>query len=468
MAAEYDPSPSRLGRAATLRFTLPTQHSRAASARRPGASLAAMGQLAASARRFAAGIARPVEIRRQVAAPDRVRVKSFDAVSRPPRWWAPTLVDPAAGEAHSTPDLPERGLQRVMGAPPSEKTHVPGRFASTMKAQSVRVKRLKEVAEIGSLTSGAPKLTTPVRRSFTGNSGSDQRGEAGQSGSGPSGAGPGHASGDGDAHRPESGAVPHITRGSTNRGSRPPSRTPGRAGLLRRAWAGRQESVTQLRLSPGPARGGVPAPRPSPRTAPPVGPASVVDAASTSGPAFLPGPASPSESVQAPGTGAVSDGSVPDVAAAPSAGSHIAPGPHTEPALRRSFAPGPASSSSLGSARESVQAPVVGAAADGSGPGIAGNARAGFSAVGPALRLAAHPTPGGVLRRLLGGALPAASAAAPHGVAQTAVAAGLSRAAAALPGPDSPREVRVRRLTDTSRPPTGFAPNSTRAAAAAS
>src|SRR5690606_1561367 len=110
MATESDLSPVRLGRAATLRFTLPTQMSRARSMRRPGARVAAMGQLAASASRFAAGVARPIAVRRQMAAPTPLPVRSFDAVSRPPRWWAPTLPEDAASARTEQPDLPDRGL----------------------------------------------------------------------------------------------------------------------------------------------------------------------------------------------------------------------------------------------------------------------------------------------------------------------------------------------------------------------
>lgn len=430
MAAEYDASPGRLGRAAALRFTLPTQLSRAASARRPGAGVAAMGQVGASARRFAAGLARPPEVRRLLAEPGSVRVKSFDAVSRPPRWWVPTLPEPGAAPVAraSAADLPARGLQRVMGPPPSEKTHVPGRFASTMRSQTVKVRRLKEVAEIGSLGSTTPKLTTPVRRSMAARGGSGPHG----GGEGPdgharparSGAGPGHAPGDGDAHRSESGAVPHTARGFTGRESRPPSRALERTGVLRRAWAGRTAAGTGSTDTPAaaPWSPGVPSARPSLAS-------------------IAPSPDSGSPPPRAP------------LAAAPSTA-------RPDAAARQSGIP----EQVPGSASASVSAPVRGRPAAGSLPTAASGPSPAPTSAGalPSGRIVAvpRPSPGGVLHRLLGRSRPAMTSAADLGAPPTAALGGLSRAVALLPGPDSPREVRVRRLTDTLRPPTGFAPAS--------
>lgn len=445
MATEYDASPVKLGRAATLRFTLPTLHSRAAARRRPGAAGMATGQVGAAARRFAASVARPPEVRRLLADSGPVRVKSFDAVSRPPRWWAPTLPEPSAADAAAVPrwssaDLPARGLQRVMGPPPSEKTHVPGRFASTMRSQTVNVRRPKEVAEIGTLATGAPKLTTPVRRTAaTHAAGSHARGPAdraaGHGRSARSGAGPGHAPGDGEAHRAEPGAVPRAARGFTGRGSRPPSRALERTSVLRRAWAGGPAVGTGSATAPVPAAPAAPAATSWSPSAPTVrrAPASIAPAA-VGGPPSSPAASSPAPSIAAP----------------PSAR------PGATAVARPSGVPGEASGSASAAVDASTAAGAGSAPAAGPGPSTA-PAPSGASSPGRIVAVP-RPSPGGVLRRLLGRSRPAMASAAALGASPATALGGLSQAVSPLPGPDSPRDVRVRRFAGASRPPTGFAP----------
>src|SRR5690242_211632 len=65
-----------------------------------------IGMLASATTRFAAGAARPVVVRRALAATDAIRVGSTGGSAvAPPRWWTP---DEHAGAAVSAARLPPR------------------------------------------------------------------------------------------------------------------------------------------------------------------------------------------------------------------------------------------------------------------------------------------------------------------------------------------------------------------------
>lgn len=318
--APSDPR-TRLGRAAARRFLLPNQTARAV--RHIGSP---MGRVAASARRFATVAARPVTVRRLLGEVTQVRPVPA-AITRPPRWWVPELPDAGAGGAAGVAGggpagagpagfgaaaaLPPRGLPRVTAPPPTEKGHMPGRFAAAMHATTVRVQRLKDVAAIGGLTGGSTKLVTPIRRS-----GRTPHGPAPQSP-------PGVAPGDGQAHRPTVGTAPRSAqvpdRPGSATGTRPPT-------LLRRAWAERGAAGSAPRVAP-------------PKVAGPGAAGLGAAAARAAGSTAAPGPV-------APGPGAAGPGAAGPVSGRAGAGTPAAPG-ITAPAPSASVtaAPTPAAGS---------------------------------------------------------------------------------------------------------------------------
>jgi len=95
MAADQGDARTRLGRSAAARFVL-RHHPSGGVARTPG-----IGIVASAARRFAAGVARPVEIRRQLAGPGEIRPRGYEPVSAPPRWWVPVEHGPTHAPAHT-------------------------------------------------------------------------------------------------------------------------------------------------------------------------------------------------------------------------------------------------------------------------------------------------------------------------------------------------------------------------------
>ncbi len=252
MAADHGDARTRLGRSAAARFVL-RRHPSGGVARTLGIGIVGM-----AAQRFAAGVARPVEIRRQLAGPGEIRPRGFEPVSAPPRWWVPVehrpthapahVSAPAHASAHSSarsatpvtaatatpppippamplptstqahaPDLrswgttaasivstplPARGLPRAARLVPTEKTYSPGGFAATMRGAPIPVRRMKEVVGVGSMTGVGAKLQPPTQAPAHPHTAAASHGSA---------APPGAPPGSGSAHRPDAaGAVPRI------------------------------------------------------------------------------------------------------------------------------------------------------------------------------------------------------------------------------------------------------------------
>src|ERR1700712_2952483 len=94
--------------------------------RRPGRpahlrTTSTLGLVGQSAARFAAGTARPVAVRRALAASATVPARSVaqSAEVRPPRWWTPTASPDTDGSALAA-ELPTRGLARAARQVPTD------------------------------------------------------------------------------------------------------------------------------------------------------------------------------------------------------------------------------------------------------------------------------------------------------------------------------------------------------------
>ncbi len=450
-------APNRLGQQVARRFARPG----------PGGQVrrtVRLGLVGAAARRFAAGVARPVAIRRQLAGPGDIRPRQFDPISRPPRWWVPPEPDADAvtrtwglssGDSEET--LPKRGLPRAARSVPTEDNHAPGEFSATMRGTPIRVRRIKEVAEVGDVAGGGTRLMPPAPSSTTGPVISRT---TEQSTSRP----PGREPGDGTAHRSTVGAAPR-TASAERSGVRPPTR----GGLLRRAWAGVVQRLAG-REGPGPARSVPPAQTPSTTaTAAPAGPSAVapaVTAAGTSTRAPAP-PASPAPAAGpaiAPAAGPSDDaaGTSPDGPSTPGAGSVLSgaadvtagaePGPVAPPSAALST-PTAADDGAAMARSEPGHTMAGGVAAAGTPPG---SPDLGAGAPGPRLApagLLAHTVRRQQRRQAAGAAVGAIGAAplrrtlsllpAPRGTG-----AGMGRAAV-----DAPRPIRPRPLPESHRPP---------------
>ena len=238
---------TRLGRAAVRRWARPGPPGR----RRP----APLGSLAAASQRFVAGIARPPEIRRQLAGTGELRTRRASAVDAvaPPRWWAATASMAGrawSDEAEAAPALPRRGLHSISRLMDTAETHVPGRFASTMSGSELRVRRMAEVAAVGPFAGVTTRLAPPRPDP----AGGSNRG-------GP----PGQVPGDGAAHRTASGAAPPPTRNAAPAdGADGSPNTPApRAGAVATVDAAAGQSFSTAHLGAA-DRAGTPGCRPSP------------------------------------------------------------------------------------------------------------------------------------------------------------------------------------------------------------
>ncbi|HET8718335.1 MAG TPA: hypothetical protein VFM50_11360, partial [Nocardioidaceae bacterium] len=148
--------PTRLGRDVTHRLRLP-------GAPAPLRRAASVGRLGASATRFAAGVGRPVQVRRALVGQSPARVRSTGAAPvSPPPWWSmvtatgmnrATEADPAP-IATTTPlrrstDLPARGLPRAARKVPDADTWTPGGIVNSLVTQVARVRRFDDVVAAG-------------------------------------------------------------------------------------------------------------------------------------------------------------------------------------------------------------------------------------------------------------------------------------------------------------------------------
>ena len=230
-----------LGRSAARRWSRPGPPGR----RRP----APLGSVAAAAARFSAGLARPPEVRRQLAGPGEIRPGRLPENLRPPRWWRPpaeaeTSVTaqgshpsrPAAAALRRTvltgwstaaqvePTLPSRGLRRAAAAMPTDGSRAPGGVTLNMAGSTVPVRRIPEVKAAGAMQGADRKLVArrpaPSRPPGSGSVPSSGTGAAGP---------PGVVTGDGEIRR--SVAVPRAGLGNTAPAA------PGRPGALNRARA---------------------------------------------------------------------------------------------------------------------------------------------------------------------------------------------------------------------------------------
>jgi hypothetical protein len=167
---------TRLGREVAGRMRLPGPPR---VRRRP----ARIGSIASSSMRFAAATARPIPVRRSLAGPETVSVRSYrDAGVAPPRWWTPDAdqhgADQAAGQSSGTSaapvrralvheELPARGLPRAVRRVPDETTYTPGGIVAGLHAEVANVRRMDATRAAGPMLMAHDKarLTAPARRS---------------------------------------------------------------------------------------------------------------------------------------------------------------------------------------------------------------------------------------------------------------------------------------------------------------
>ncbi len=249
-----------LGRTVAQRWSRPGPPGR----QRP----APLGSVAAGALRFSAGLARPPQVRRQLAGPGEIRPGRLPENLRPPRWWNPSIAgEPApavAASAGSTPGsarpmapvgwgavaavrptLPARGLRRAAKGVPTEGNRVPGGMTQNMAGTVAPVRRLPDVKAAGPMTGADSKLlppkSVPAQHISTG-----PRQPLGRGAAGP----PGVATGDGEIRR--SAAVPRA--GISNAAPAAPGR-PGPVNRERAAADARGQHDRPGSSIPGPAGG---------------------------------------------------------------------------------------------------------------------------------------------------------------------------------------------------------------------
>lgn len=298
---------TQVGRAAARRFARPGPGGRR------GPDAGPIGSVAARSSRFAAGISRPVPIRRKLAAlahssaarssvaTDGAGVHGSGAAggdsshgdtplpTAPPRWWKPRLADD--DDAGAVLSLPPRSLPRAIRSVPTDASPGPGRLPATMAGAPINVRRIKEVAEVGRLASADEQMRRPPSRPRTAESTSP----------------PGPGQGDGPARRPDAGSVPPTAQPPQLVDTRTPSvrrvtasgarahAAPPRSQLLRRAWAGASAPAAHTHTAvhapahlmpgavladPAAARRAAPAaqhPRGIPQSMPAAGPADTIE-----------------------------------------------------------------------------------------------------------------------------------------------------------------------------------------------
>ena len=141
---------SALGRAAAERLRRPARPAALARAN-------TLGVIAESSLRFAAATARPVAVRRALAAGNPAPVRPVDRSEvRPPRWWTPGLSQPDEGGSPpvSRTALPARGLARAARqVPVDNQPRSPGTIAGGLVSTAIPVRRMEEVVAAGPMTS---------------------------------------------------------------------------------------------------------------------------------------------------------------------------------------------------------------------------------------------------------------------------------------------------------------------------
>ena len=229
MIEPASPDPNVVGRQALRRWARPGPPGR----RRP----AALGSVAAASVRFAAGVARPPRVRRQLAGPGEIRPTKVAGLVAPPRWWTPAATDPEpswSGTAVRAPSLPRRGLARAVSGMPNAESHVPGAMSSKMTGSTIAVRRIPEVTAAGPMPGASTRLVAPR----------PGRGPEGDR-AGPSGRAPGSSS---------APAGPATGRTADGPGFRVAPRTaqrglPGPATAVTRRWfAGRSASTAAAQV----------------------------------------------------------------------------------------------------------------------------------------------------------------------------------------------------------------------------
>ncbi|HZZ95421.1 MAG TPA: hypothetical protein VFE19_00285 [Jatrophihabitantaceae bacterium] len=175
---------TRLGREAAARLRLPGPP-RARS--RPSR----IGSIASSSARFAAGTARPIAVRRALAGPDVVPVRSYrNAGVAPPRWWTPEAEAPrevATRRSFTPAELPARGLPRAVRRVPDQQTWTPGGIVAGLHAEVANVRRMDATTAAGPMLMAhdRARLAPSKRAAAVARSGAPPTGQPSGGGTGP-------------------------------------------------------------------------------------------------------------------------------------------------------------------------------------------------------------------------------------------------------------------------------------------